>query len=79
MAEAKELMDKLKRIKNDSDSLSARKTKGRVTGTIIGMAGGLLIGYSRGYSLLTSAFIGGLLGGVASYLLLPKEEEDEDE
>jgi hypothetical protein len=39
------------------------------------MAGGLLIGFSRKYNLLSSAFVGALVGGVVSQLLLPKIEE----
>jgi hypothetical protein len=39
------------------------------------MGGGLLVGISRGYNLLTSAFVGALLGGVISNLMLPKMDE----
>lgn len=79
MAEVKELMDKLKTLKSDSDSYKVKVTKGRVAGSLIGAGGGLLIAYTRGYSLWSSALVGALLGGLASYLLLPKGDEDEDE
>lgn len=78
MAEAKELMDKLKSLKSNSDTYKAKIRKGMVAGTLIGAGGGLLIAYTKGYSLLASAFVGSILGGMASYLLLPKEEEDEE-
>jgi uncharacterized membrane protein YjjB (DUF3815 family) len=55
--------------------MSLKKTKGTVTGGFIGMAGGLLIGYSRQYNLVSSAFIGAIIGGLVSQLLLPKVEE----
>ena len=42
---------------------------------VLGMGGGLLVGYSRKYNLLSSAFIGALLGGVISLLLLPKIDD----
>lgn len=75
MAEAKEILDKVKSLKMKSDSAALKRTKGTVAGGFIGMAGGLLIGYSRGYNLISSAFVGALLGGVVSNLLLPKIEE----
>lgn len=77
MAEAKEILDKLKSIKNDSDSPKLKKSKGRMVGSIIGASGGLLIGIARGYNLLTAGFVGALVGGLAAYLLLPKEDEEE--
>lgn len=76
MAEAKEILDKVKTLKSKSDSMALKKTKGTVSGAFIGMAGGLLVGFSRGYNLVSSAFLGALLGGVVSTLLLPKVDED---
>lgn len=76
MAEAKELLDKVKNMKSRSDSMALKKTKGTVAGAFIGMGGGLLIGFSRGYNLLSSAFIGAIIGGLVSNLLLPKIEEE---
>ena len=75
MAEAKEILDKVKLLKSNSDSMSLKKTKGTIVGAFIGMGGGLLVGYSRKYNLLSSAFVGALLGGVISQLLLPKIED----
>lgn len=75
MSEAKEILDKVKLLKSNSDSMTLKKTKGTIVGAFIGMGGGLLIGYSRKYSLLSSAFIGALLGGVISQLLLPKLDD----
>jgi hypothetical protein len=75
MAEGKELLDKISELKSKSDSYALKKTKGTITGAFIGMAGGLLIGFSRKYNLISSAFVGALVGGVVSQLLLPKIEE----
>lgn len=77
MAEAKEILDKLKTMKSNSDSMALKKTKGTFAGAFIGMGGGLLIGFSRGYNLLSSAFVGALLGGLISNLLLPKIEDED--
>ncbi len=75
MAEAKEILDKVKELKSKSDSIALKKTKGTITGAFIGVAGGLLVGFSRGYNLVSSAFVGALLGGVVSNLLLPKIDD----
>jgi len=75
MTEAKEILDKVKLLKSNSDSMALKKTKGTIVGAFIGMGGGLLVGYSRKYSLLSSAFVGALLGGVISQLLLPKIDD----
>jgi hypothetical protein len=56
--------------------MALKKTKGTISGAFIGMGGGLLIGFSRGYNLVSSAFLGALIGGVISSLLLPKVDED---
>ena len=66
---------KISELKSKSDSYALKKTKGTITGAFIGMAGGLLIGFSRKYNLISSAFVGALVGGVVSQLLLPKIEE----
>jgi hypothetical protein len=75
MAEAKEILDRVKDLKSKSDSMALKKTKGTITGAFIGMAGGLLIGFTRNYNLISSAFVGALLGGVVSQLLLPKTDD----
>lgn len=75
MAEAKEILDRVKDLKSKSDSMALKKTKGTISGAFIGMAGGLLIGISKNYNLVSSAFLGALLGGVVSQLLLPKIED----
>jgi hypothetical protein len=76
MAQAKEILDKVKALKSKSDSMALKKTKGTVSGAFIGMGGGLLIGFSRGYNLVSSAFLGALVGGVISHILLPNVEEE---
>jgi hypothetical protein len=75
MAEAKDILDKVKLLKSKSDSMALKKTKGTIAGAFIGMGGGLLIGMSRSYNLVSSAFIGALVGGIVSQLLLPKLED----
>lgn len=78
MAEAKEILDKVKQLKSNSDSMALKKMKGTVSGAMIGMGGGLLIGFTRGYSLVSSAFVGALIGGVISQILLPKLDDNNE-
>ena len=78
MAEAKEILDKVKQLKSNSDSMALKKMKGTVSWAMIGMGGGLLIGFTRGYSLVSSAFVGALIGGVISQILLPKLDDSNE-
>ena len=43
MAEAKEILDKVKQLKSQGDSNALKKMKGTVSGALIGMGGGLLL------------------------------------
>ena len=76
MPDAKTILDKVKSLKSNSDSMALKKTKGTINGALIGMAGGLLLGYTRKYNLVTSAFLGAVLGGIISLVLFPKTEEE---
>jgi hypothetical protein len=78
MAEAKDILDKEKNLKSNSDSMAIKKMKGTVSGAMIGVGGGLLIGFTRGYNLVTSAFVGALVGGLISQLLLPKLDDNNE-
>lgn len=75
MAEARQLIDKLKDLKSKSDSMATKRMKGTVSGGFIGMGVGLLYGFAKNYNLVSSAFLGAILGGVVSHLILPKNEE----
>jgi outer membrane lipoprotein SlyB len=78
MSEARGVINKVRDLKSTSDTLSMKKKKGTITGGFIGMAGGLLYGVAKGYNLVSSAFIGAVIGGIASHFLLPKNDEDEE-
>jgi F0F1-type ATP synthase assembly protein I len=75
MAEAKDILEKLKNLKSSSNSFEMKRRKGTISGAMIGVAGGLLIGYYRNYNLISSAIIGALVVGIATNLILPKNEE----
>lgn len=78
MAEAKDIINRIKELKSKSDSDVLKKTKGTISGAFIGMAGGLLIGLSRKYNLISSAMVGALIGGIASHIILPKLNDDDE-
>jgi hypothetical protein len=78
MAEAKEILDKLKQLKSKSDNMSMRKSRATVNGALIGAAGGLLVGMARNYILISSAMVGSVLGALVTYLVLPKSDDNEE-
>jgi len=73
MSDAKQIMDRVRNLK--SDSMAMKKTKGTITGGFIGMGVGLLYGIAKNYNLVSSAFLGAILGGLVSQLILPKVDE----
>lgn len=75
MAEAKEILDKLKSLKSTSTSMEMKRRKGLINGGLIGMAGGVLIGLTRNYNLVSSAVVGALIGGLVTSVILPKSDE----
>ncbi len=75
MAEAKEILDKLKNLKSTSTSMEMKRRKGLINGGLIGMAGGVLIGLTRNYNLVSSAVVGALIGGLVTFVILPKSDD----
>ena len=75
MAEAKEILDKLKNLKSTSTSMEMKRRKGLINGGLIGMAGGVLIGLTRNYNLVSSAVVGELIGGLVTSVILPKSDD----
>ncbi len=75
MAEAKEILDKLKNLKSTSTSMDMKRRKGLINGGLIGMAGGVLIGLTRNYNLISSAIVGALIGGLVTSVILPKSDD----
>ena len=71
MENAKNYLEKAKSIRSTN---LFDKTKGTLTSSAIGAGVGILMGYSRGYNILFSAFIGGALGGLTSYLLTKNDK-----
>jgi|TARA_R110000868_G_scaffold174720_1_gene411592 hypothetical protein len=75
MAEAKEILDKLKSLKSTSTSMEMKRRKGLINGGLIGLAGGVLIGLTRNYNLVSSAVVGALIGGLVTSVILPKSDD----
>jgi len=72
-----EVLSKISSLKNTSESDVYKRNKAVMTGAFIGVAGGLLFGLVKGYSLISSAITGGVLAGLGTYLLLPKTDNEE--
>lgn len=70
---AKEILTSTKKILSPT-SIEQQRTKGTIGGAFTGMAAGLIIGYAKNYNLISSAFLGALLGGLATQLILPKKD-----
>jgi hypothetical protein len=71
MATATDYLEKAKSIRSTN---IFDKSKGTLTSSAIGAGVGILVGYSRGYNILFSAFIGGALGGLTSYFLTKNDK-----
>jgi len=76
MSYGQDLLDKLKsnKAKNSNDIIN-EQTKGTYTGSAIGLLVGLYIGYSRNWSLLMSAGIGALIGGLVTRGFITKKDD----
>lgn len=74
MPYAKDLLNKIAAIKNtDENDLLLDKTKGTLTGTLIGAGIGILFAYNHKKSLLMGAVIGGTLLGLTTKFLVNKK------
>jgi hypothetical protein len=69
---AKEILDKTNKITNPK-SLMQQRTRGTFGAAFTGMTAGIVFGYVKNYNLITSAFLGALLGGLVAQIFLPKE------
>ncbi len=78
MSEARNIIENVKNLKT-ADSMSVKKTKGTIAGGFIGMGVGLLYGFTKGYNLISSAFVGAIIGGVLTQIILPKIDDYEAE
>ena len=63
----------MKEKSKDTNSVSTETTKGTMIGAMIGAGIGLFIGFSKEKNLVMSAFIGGVVGGGISRVLITKK------
>lgn len=76
MEEAEKIINNVKSLKSSSQSMAMKKRKGTVTGSMIGAGVGMLYGLTKNYSLVSSAIVGAILGGLAAHLILPNIDEE---
>lgn len=77
MEQAEKIINNVKSLKSTSQSMSMKKNKGTVTGSLIGAGVGMLYGLTKNYSIISSAIVGALIGGLATHLILPNYDEEE--
>lgn len=76
MEEAEKIINNVRSLKSSSQSMAMKKRKGTVTVSMIGAGVGMLYGLTKNYSLISSAIVGAILGGLAAHLILPNLEEE---
>jgi uncharacterized protein YcfJ len=72
----KTALDNIKNLK--SPDLLKNKTKATINGAFIGMVGGAMIGYYKGYNVFLSAMVGAFSGGLISNLIVSPKKSEED-
>jgi uncharacterized protein YcfJ len=55
------------------------KTKGTVQGAFAGMVGGAMFGYFKGKNIYVTGFVGLLIGGLISSIMVGKLSKDDGE
>ena len=70
MSEVNAIENAKKLINGDQKELLLTKTKGTVQGAFTGLVGGVMFGYFKGKNIYTTGFVGLLIGGVISNLLV---------
>jgi len=70
MKEVNAMENAKKLISGDYKEQLLTKTKGTVQGAFTGMVGGVMFGYFKSKNIYTTGFVGLLIGGVISNLLV---------
>jgi len=70
MKEVNAMENAKKLISGDHKEQLLTKTKGTVQGAFTGMVGGVMFGYFKSKNIYTTGFVGLLIGGVISNLLV---------
>lgn len=76
MEQAEKIINNVKSLKSNSQSMAMKKKKGTVTGSLIGAGVGMLYGLTKNYSIISSAIVGAIIGGLATHLILPSMDEE---
>jgi uncharacterized membrane protein len=76
MEQAEKIINNVKSLKSNSQSMSMKKKKGTVTGSLIGAGVGMLYGLTKNYNIISSAIVGAVIGGLATHLILPSLDEE---
>jgi len=67
---AEAIKNNRKLINGDSKEQLLNKTKGTIQGAFTGLVGGVMFGYFKSKNIYTTGFVGLLIGGVVSSILV---------
>ena len=67
-----------KLINGDYKKQLMTKTKGTIQGAFTGLVGGVMFGYFKQKNIYTTGFIGLMIGGLVSSIMIGKFSSDED-
>jgi hypothetical protein len=79
MPNGEDLLEKLREIKTKDNTLTKKRNKATAGAAILGAASGALLAINRGYNLLTASVTGAIVFGMIAHLILPKNEEEDDD
>lgn len=73
----KDIIEQNKRLINgDQKKALMTKTKGTVQGAFTGLVGGVMFGYFKKKNIYTTGFVGLLIGGLISAIMIGKFSEN---
>lgn len=67
-----------KLINGDAKKQLLTKTKGTIQGAFTGLVGGVMFGYFKGKNIYTTGFVGLVIGGLISSIMIGKLSNDDE-
>jgi len=67
-----------KLINGDRKKQLLTKTKGTIQGAFTGLVGGVMFGYFNGKNIYTTGFVGLVIGGLISSIMIGKLSNDDE-
>lgn len=75
----KDIIEQNKKLINgDRKKQLLTKTKGTIQGAFTGLVGGVMFGYFKGKNIYTTGFVGLVIGGLISSIMVGKLSNDDE-